>query len=263
MRYKLVVLDMDGTLLDNDHRVSEANREVIQRLNREGTKVILASGRPYESIHPYVKELGIELPIIAANGALIKCPRSSEVYYSTGLPINLAKEIVEYGKENHYPISLYLDSEVHTFNESMVKVHWELESLNARVIDTFDGGKEVYKIIYKNTPQKIEEAFKHLEQIYKEKLYITRSDDTYLDVMNSNASKGKALHQLLGRLHISSHEVLVMGNSFNDIAMFEVAGFAIAMDNSPQEVKDAADFVTKSNYEDGVAYALDKYINNF
>lgn len=260
MQYKLVVLDMDGTLLNNDHHVSEANIEVIQRLNREGTKVVLASGRPYESIYPYVKELGIDLPIIAANGALIKCPLSSETYYSTSLPIHLAKEIVEYGKENQYPISLYLDSEVHTFNESMVNVHWELESLNARVIDRFEDGKEIYKIIYKNTPQKIEEAFKHLEQKYKEKLYITRSDDTYLDVMNINASKGKALYQLLDRLQISSNEVLVMGNSFNDIAMFEVAGFAIAMDNAPQDVKDAADFVTKSNNEDGVAYALDRYI---
>lgn len=260
MQYKLVVLDMDGTLLDNEHHVSNANKEAIDRLKREGISVVLASGRPYESIYSYVKDLGIDLPIIAANGALIKNPLTSEVYYSTGLPINLAEEIVEYGQENHYPISLYLDGEVHTFNESMVKVHWELEKLKARVIDKFEGDKDLYKIIYANTPQKIEEAFKHLENKYKEKLYITRSDDIYLDVMNINASKGKALRQLMDMLHISSHEVLVMGNSFNDIAMFEVAGLAIAMDNSPQEIKDAADFVTKSNNEDGVAYALDRYI---
>lgn len=262
MQYKLVVLDMDGTLLNNEHHVSIANKEVIHRLKREGTSVVLASGRPYESIYPYVKDLDIDLPIIAANGALIKSPLTSEVYYSSGLPINLAEEIIEYGQENQFPISLYLDGEVHTFNESMVKVHWELEKINARLIDKFVGNRDLFKIIYANTPQKIEEAYIHLEQKYKEKLYITRSDAIYLDVMNINASKGKALYKLMDMLQISSHEVLVLGNSFNDIAMFEVAGLAIAMDNSPQEVKDAANFVTKSNNDDGVAYALDRYINN-
>nr|WP_311202604.1 HAD hydrolase family protein [Peribacillus sp. BBB004] len=81
----------------------------------------------------------------------------------------------------------------------MVKIHWELEKINARLIDKFVGNRELFKIIYANTPQKI---------------------------------------------------------------MFEVAGLAIAMDNSPQEVKDAANFVTKSNNDDGVAYVLDRYINN-
>jgi Cof subfamily protein (haloacid dehalogenase superfamily) len=262
MQYKLVVLDMDGTLLNNDHYVSSANKVAIHRLKTEGISLALASGRPYESIYPYVKDLGIDLPIIAANGALIKSPLLNKVNYSTALPINLAKEIIEYGQENQYPISLYHDGELHTFNESMVKVHWDLEKLNARVINKFEDEKDLYKIIYKNTPQKIEEAFNHLEQKYKGKLYITRSDDMYLDVMNINASKGKALQQLMEMLNISSHEVLVMGNSFNDITMFEVAGLAIAMDNSPQEVKNAADFVTKSNNDDGVAYALNRYIVN-
>ncbi|MEH7333570.1 Cof-type HAD-IIB family hydrolase [Neobacillus drentensis] len=262
MQYKLVVLDMDGTLLNDDHLVSDTNKEVIHRLKRVGTSVALASGRPYESIYPYVKDLEIDLPIIAANGALIKNPISNEVHYSASLPSELAKEIVEYGQENQYPISLYLDGEVHTFNENMVKVHWELEKLQARFIDKFEDEKELYKIIYAHTPEKIEDAFYRLEEKYKEKLYITRSDDRYLDVMNINASKGKALHQLMEMLQISSQEVLVIGNSFNDIAMFEVAGCAIAMENSPQEVKNAADFVTKSNNDNGVAYVLDRVMGN-
>lgn len=261
MRFKLVVLDMDGTLLDDNHQVSVANKEAILRLKREGVNVVLASGRPYESIYPYVEELGVDMPLIAANGALIKSPLTSEVYYSAGLPIHLAKKIIEYGQANHYPISLYLDGEVHTFNGSMVKVHWELEKLNASLIEKFESEKELYKIIYKHLPERIEEAFLHLEKEYKEQLYITRSDDTYLDVMNINASKGMALRQILDKLQFSSHEVLVMGNSYNDTTMFEVAGLSIAMENAPATVKEAADFVTKSNNEDGVAYAIERYMN--
>ena len=214
MQYKLVVLDMDGTLLDNEHRVSSANKEAIHRLKSEGVKVVLASGRPFESIYPYVHELGIDLPIIAANGALIKSPLTNEVFYSASLPSHLAKEIVEYGQANDYPISLYLDGEVHTFNESMVKIHWELEKLNANLIDQFDEEKTLYKIIYQNTPARIAEACNHLEQKYKEELYITRSDAIYLDVMNRDASKGKALKKLMSMLKILPQEALVMGNSF-------------------------------------------------
>ncbi|KKK38933.1 HAD family hydrolase [Mesobacillus campisalis] len=260
MQYKLVVLDMDGTLLNDKHQVSAANKEAIQRLKKHGIHIVLASGRPYESIYPYVNELGTDLPIIAANGALIKSPLTSEVYYSAGLPIHLTKEIVEYGQENQYPVSLYLDGEVHTFHESMVKVHWELEKLNAKLIEKFEGKKDLYKIIYRNIPEKIEEAFLHLEKKYRNQLYITRSDDIYLDIMNINVSKGMALRQILETHHFSPDEVVVMGNSYNDTTMFEVAGLSIAMENSPAVVKEAADFVTKSNNEDGVAYALERYI---
>ncbi|GLC90040.1 Cof-type HAD-IIB family hydrolase [Lysinibacillus piscis] len=260
MQYKLVVLDMDGTLLNDNHGVSEANKEAIHRIKKMGVGVTVASGRTYESIYPFIEDLGIDLPIIAANGAFIKNPLSGEVYYSESLPRHLAEEIIEYGQKHQFEMSLYLDAEVHTFNESMAKVHLELEKLQAKLIDKFDSDKELYKIIYGQTPEKIEEACEYLADKYKDSLYITRSADMCLDVMNMNVSKGNGLQQVMEKLHISPEEVIVMGNSFNDLPMFEVAGLAIAMDNAPQEVKNMADFVTISNNDDGVAHALTKFI---
>lgn len=258
MQYKLVVLDMDGTLLDNKHKVSEENKRAILSLTENGVGVVLASGRPFESIFPYTEDLGIDLPIVATNGALIKDPKTKEAIYSKELPFEYAKDIIQYGKENGYQISLYSDQGVLTFNEEMVDLHRSLENLNAQLIDEFTGEQALYKLIYADTPERIEAAYRTLDEKYKGKLYITRSDDAFLDVMNMNASKGKALHKLMEKLDFTKEEVLVMGNSYNDIAMFEVAGYSIAMDNSPQKVKNTANYVTKTNQQHGVAHALTK-----
>src|SRR5690625_4643308 len=86
MQYKLVVLDMDGTLLNGENIVSEANKEIILQLSQQGVKFILASGRPYESLVPYAKDLRTDLPIISANGALVKAPDNEEVYFASYVP---------------------------------------------------------------------------------------------------------------------------------------------------------------------------------
>ena len=102
-------------------------------------------------------------------------------------------------------------------------------------------------------------AYHTIHERYKENLYVTRSDDKFLDVMYINASKGNTLKHLMEVMGYSKEEVLVIGNSYNDIAMFEVAGLAVAMENSPQKVKNSAHYVTKTNDQHGVAYALDKF----
>lgn len=260
MSYKLVVLDMDGTLLDSNHQISKKNKAVINRLTREGIKFVLASGRPYQSLCSYVKDLGINLPVIATNGSVVKCPMTGKVHYKSVVPLDLAEEIINYGKEYKYSISLYLEDEIITLDPKMIKVHWELEKVEASIMNELVIGKAPNKIIYSANPERIKEAFKFLTNKYVEKLYITCSDDIYLDVMNLKTSKGRALSYMMDEMNIPSNEVMVIGNNFNDLAMFEVAGLAVAMANSPQKIKYEADFVTKSNMHDGVAYALEKFI---
>lgn len=256
MKYKLVVLDMDGTLLNSNHKISETNKEILQRLASKGVEVVLASGRPFEAAYLYSKELGIDSPIIASNGAMVKSPRTEELYYSATVTKDLAEEIVEYGRQNDYPTSLYVSNEVYTYDERMEKLHIEVEGIHPTIINSFESDKPIYKVIYMDTPERIEEAYIHLEAAYRGKLYITRSADILLDVMSKEVSKGIALEKLRESLGIPKEEVIVFGNSYNDVSMFEEAGLAVAMENSPQAVKDAAHVVTKTNDEDGVAHIL-------
>lgn len=256
MNYKLVVLDMDGTLLNGKNRVPRKNRDAIKNLMERGVQFVVASGRPYESIVPYAKNLCIDLPIISANGALVKSPRTNEVYFSSSLPGKWVEEILLFAQETTFAVSLYLEDEILSFDKNMIDLHNNLEGLEAKKIENFAGNQPVLKILMANQPDIVAETIKRFEKKYRNELYVTSSEPYFLEVMNVNASKGIALKQLMKKLDVSSEEVVVMGNNFNDIPMFDVAGVAVAMANSPHKVQKVSDFVTKSNIEDGVAFAL-------
>ncbi|WP_027339711.1 Cof-type HAD-IIB family hydrolase [Halonatronum saccharophilum] len=260
MSYKLVAIDMDGTLLNDKHQVSKKNKEVIIKLANEGINFVLASGRPYNSLYPYTKELEVYLPLVTANGSIIKCPLTEKVYKKTGIGIEMAKEILDYGLSKDYGISFYYEGKVITLSEELVEIHRDLEGLEAHLVKDVNLQKSPIKIIFSGEVEEISKSFKELFNRYQGSLYITSSEEYILEVMNLEVSKGKALEYMIERMGIEAKEIIAIGNNFNDVAMFEVAGLSIAMDNSPQGVKNAADLVTKSNEEDGVAYALEKII---
>lgn len=260
MDIKLVVLDMDGTLLDNTHQVTQKNKATMKKLMKQGVQFILASGRPYESMEPYIKDLGMDLPVIAANGAFVKSPIDDKVYINSGVPLDLSQEIIDYGLEQGYAVSVYYEDGLSTFDEKMVDVHMELEGIDAQLTQDSTIIKPPNKIIYYDNPERIMEAFKIMEKSHGEKLYVTCSGELYLDFMNLQASKGNAVELLMDEMGLSKDQVMVVGNNYNDLAMFEHVGLAIAMENSPLEVKNQSDYVTKSNVEDGVAFALERFI---
>ena len=258
MKYKLVVLDLDGTLLNDEHEVSRENRTTISCLKKQGVQFMLASGRPYKSIVPYAMDLGLDLPIISANGSIVKSPKDNDVYVSSSLPKELAKEIIDFAKEQMFSISLYLENNILTFNDDLINLHRDLEKLEARKITRFLFEQPIFKILLVHHPKKIKETLHWLGTKYKNKLHITSSEQNFIEVMNINASKGIALKHLMKKMGLPSQEAIVFGNNFNDVSMFEIAGLSVAMLNSPYKVRNIADIVTKSNVEDGVAYALKK-----
>ncbi|AGB41736.1 HAD-superfamily hydrolase, subfamily IIB [Halobacteroides halobius DSM 5150] len=264
MSYKLVAIDMDGTLLNNQHQVSIENKKTIKQLAKQGIGFVLASGRPYDALHPYTQELEVYLPLITANGSVIKSTIDNKVYHKWQMPLKLAQKIYHYGLRNNFAVSLYFEDEIVTFDEELAQGHRELEKIEPKVmeVEEFEFTKAPIKILYYNNSDEITKAFSKLTKQYADKLYITRSDDEFLEFLNADVSKGMALEYLIERLDLTAEEVIAIGNNHNDIAMFEVAGLAVAMDNAPQEVKEEADFITKSNLDNGVAYALKKFILN-
>lgn len=260
MDIKLVVLDMDGTLLDSEHEITTKNKEVITKLMKQGVQFILASGRSYDSMAPYIKELGLDLPVISSNGAFVKSPKDHKIYCNLNVCLDLTQEIVDYGLEHEYGVSLYFEDGVSTLNEEMIDAHKEIEGLDVDLIKPNQIDKSPNKIIYFDNYERIGEAFKITEKRYGEKVYVTRSGDFYLDFMSLQTSKGYAVKIVMDAMDISKNEIMVIGDNFNDIPMFEHAGIAVAMGNALPEVKEQSDYVTKTNVEDGVAYALEKFI---
>ncbi len=258
MNYKLVAIDMDGTLLDKESRVLERNRIMIEKLADRGVDFVLASGRPYQSLHPYTEKLEVYLPLISANGSIIRCTLTDKIYHKSSISLDLAREILEYGEKNGYSVSLYYPDKIVTREEKMAKGHREEEGVEPKVVDKFSITTPPAKIIYYAAPPKIKRGVTYLSEKYKDELYVTQSDDEYLEVMNLEVSKGSALQYMMERMNFSAEEVVSIGNNYNDVAMFKVAGLSVAMENAPEGVKEAADFVTKNNEEAGVAYALEQ-----
>jgi len=261
VKYKLVAVDMDGTLLNDEHKVSDKNREAINRFANQGVSFILASGRPYQSLYPYTKELEVYLPLVTSNGSIVKCPLTDNIYHNKQIQLDLAEEILEYGYNNSHGISLYFGDRVITNQESIAKVHNDLEGIKAIIEEKHQLKEAPTKILFSGDPEEMSELFALLAERYEDKLYITQSDEEYVEVMNLEVSKGNALKYMMDKMNIDSKEVIAIGNQFNDVAMFEIAGLSIAMDNAPEGVKEKADFVTKTNLEDGVAYALEKFLS--
>lgn len=260
MNYKLVAIDMDGTLLNDDKEIPIENKKIIDELADRGVNFVLASGRPYQSLAPYTEKLEVYLPLISANGSLVKSSLTEKTYHQSDLPLEEAQEIIDYGLENDYGVSVYYDGRVLTNSEELAQGHWELEKIRPKVVEDLKLSESPIKIIYYGAETEIDQAFSFVGEKYKNKLYVTRSDEQYLEVMNIAVSKGQALQQMMDKMNIDPEEVIAIGNNFNDVAMFEVAGLAVAMANAPQEVKEEADMVTDSNDEHGVATALERIL---
>jgi Cof subfamily protein (haloacid dehalogenase superfamily) len=255
--YKVVAVDLDGTLLNREHLISEKSKKVIGRLTEQKVKFILASGRPFRSMLPYAEELRIKLPLITVNGARVKAIDNEKYCQTSFIPWKLAEQVIDYGRKHQGCLTIYGVEETYTFDQASAQRQLELEKIRLKVVEKLTSETKVLKIIFYALPEVDRKMAQSMRRLFGDQLYITQSDGIYLEVMNQGVSKGNALQRLLSDLEISRDEVVAFGNGLNDLSMFSVAAFSVAMANSPDEVKKRADFITKSNVEDGVVYALE------
>lgn len=282
--YKMIILDLDGTLLNDYKKVSKENLDLIQRAyNEKGIMSVIATGRPLEYVNEIFNLYGncFANYIIACNGAIIKNIKDNEyihkVTFTNDEVINLRNIFLE---ENANYMMLYTD-------EKTIK-----ETKNGKILDN-SGVSIVQK---KAKIENIEDVIKNnlnlmkllcviggdtlaLEKIIKKinKLegiepsvicnYLCKTEDStfeskYIDIMKKGCSKKNAIHILADRLKIKQEEIMVMGDGGNDISMFECAGLKIAMENAEKYLKERADFITTSNNDSGVAKAIKKFIFN-
>lgn len=263
VKYKLIALDVDGTLLNDNHELSEQTKKTIQEVSRSGAEIVLCTGRGPQNSIPFMEQIGLTGYVISHNGAVTVDVVTKEVVHQYAMDTRAMLPYMDYFREQrvHFDVNtafnMYVDSvdgmavEVRSMYENFLMLPVNLPPL-----------QEFSEPIVKVT------AFDHadvLDKVHEEigkwtpEFNILRSGEYFVDLMHPDASKGNALQQLAKRRGVQSEEVLAIGNYFNDITMLTFAGLGIAMDNSPLEVKAAANEVTASNNEDGVHAALLKY----
>lgn len=261
---KLIAIDMDGTLLNEHHLVTDKVKKAITKASEAGIKIVLCTGRPVQAVYEYLKEL--ELPqdeenyVISLNGTVVQKTTTWEIVYSHELDhdhLKQAERLIEpfemnftYFDEKEYYYTgaptemLQFDADL----LGMEKVHLPLENLPHDLT--------IFKAMYVATETELDHLASSLPPFISENFYPIRSLSYVLELLPKNANKGEALTGLATKLGFTMDEVMAIGDGENDLDMMKVVGTSVAMGNAVDSIKLVAKHETKSNQEDGVAHAI-------
>ncbi|MCQ9209818.1 Cof-type HAD-IIB family hydrolase [Granulicatella seriolae] len=267
-RMKAIALDLDGTLLTSDKKISQATKETIQVAKDLGIKIILCTGRPLKGILHYLEELELVDDTdfsITYNGGLIQENKSGNVHYqktlskeevshiyqetySVGLPINMID--LDYAYETTYPAGV----------QSYYPQIMEILSFLKKNPDDFEDNHRFNKAVICTDQELLDQQAQQLPAEFFDSYTTVKSRPILLEVLPKGVSKGDALVRLADLLGISMDEMMACGDEENDLSMIEAAGFGVAMENAIDSLKEAADYITASNNHDGVAQAINYMI---
>lgn len=269
MIYEMLVLDLDGTLTNSEKKITPPTREALIEIQQCGKKVVLASGRPTPGVIPLAKELDLKdygSYILSFNGARITNCATGEIIYNKILPASVIPVVYEIVKEYDVDILTYSDDSIISgiCPNQYTDVESRINSLPVKRVDNFVEYVDfpVNKLLVTGDPAITE----HLEKILKHKFHsylnIYRSEPFFLEIMPQNIDKANSLQKLLNSVGLVADQMICCGDGFNDLTMIEYAGLGVAMENAQPVVKESADFITKSNDEDGVLYVINRFMRD-
>ncbi|UNC90785.1 Cof-type HAD-IIB family hydrolase [Candidatus Contubernalis alkaliaceticus] len=264
MSFKLLALDLDDTLLNEEFVISEKNKKAIHEAIRKGVTVTLATGRMFRSTLPYAQQLELDVPLITYHGALVKTARTQEQIFHCPVPLQAALEIIDLLEENGNHLNLYLNDELFVREDNeMIRLYVSIADVDYQSVGNL---REFLKVeptkmtMISSEEDTIKSYWNLFSQKYKNQLKVVPSKPYFLEITNARATKGQALKALADSLGVKREEVIAIGDSYNDIDMLEYAGLGVAVENAREDVKKAADYITASNINDGVTQVINKYI---
>ena len=287
--YKLVAIDLDGTMLNSYGMVTENTKQAIKNTINKGTEVIIASGRPIDSIKTIAKEIGSENYFIAGNGALIYDIKKDEIIYEKFMNKQKVLEIIKICEENSIAYNIYTEKTIiakglkynvlYYYKENLKKE--ESKKTNITIVEDVyeyiknsenekflkitvcDETKSVFNSIIRKL--RTVEDIDVLDVLHMSRKMIKQGTEDvqieyyYTEISLKDVDKWNAIEYLANKMNISKDEIIAIGDNINDKEMIENAKVGIAMGQSTPVITEIADFVTTNNNEDGVAKALEKY----
>ncbi|MFR9503524.1 MAG: Cof-type HAD-IIB family hydrolase [Rikenellaceae bacterium] len=267
MKYKILVLDLDGTLTNDKKEITPRTLEVLERAQRAGVKLVLASGRPTYGITPLAKELKMDQYggyILSFNGGKIIDAKSMEVLYAQTLPQSLVPSLYGEARAAGAVILSYRDESILTEEPKNRYVEHEsfLTKMEAVRVEEFCQAInfDPDKCLIVGEAEQLIPLVDHLNAKFGEQLSAYRSEPFFLEVVPKGIDKALSLRRLLEHMGCGVSDMVAVGDGYNDLSMIRLAGFGVAMANAQEEVKQVADYITLSNEEDGVAELVERYI---
>ena len=267
---RLIISDIDGTILDDQHQVDSKLKDMIPLLSREKIPFVLASARSPIGMEPISRELKLgDNPLACYNGALVikGDPQAYETIIEHPLDKEEIRTFLELVKAEFPSVSINLYSGKDWIADRLDKwvqieaaITGERPMIQNELIPVLNAQMPVHKLLLIDQAPVIQKLHDYLQTLDFAKTAFYLSKDNYMEVTAKHVSKEQALYELAQHYQVPLEEVMTVGDNFNDLPMLRLAGLGVAMDNAPEAVKNEAKAVTKSNNEHGVAEAIKEYV---
>ncbi|MBX3118883.1 MAG: HAD family phosphatase [Fimbriimonadaceae bacterium] len=262
---RLLALDLDGTLLDPERKLTQVHIDAVRRARDAGIVIALASGRNVASIEAFAKELEIEGPMVCSNGAHVLSSPTHEIAH-TSLSQNTASQLMAYALGNNLHLSIYARHDVffpHRNRWSDIYTERVRHVVPKMMEQQSTAGIEVTKMLFADDANVIEGHVGSIQTLLKgQEVSIVRSEADYLEILPGGINKGLGLSQVVEYFGLKPEEIAAIGDYYNDLEMLQYAGFSAAMQTAPLEVQAAANLVVPSSVEGGVACFIDAFLLN-
>ena len=275
-QYKVIALDLDDTLLHSDKTISQNTIDTLQKAQSQGFSIAIATGRHPKSAVKFMKQLGClneNSYAVCFNGAgVVRLSDYVAFDHHIGYPMvfkesvkgNLVKKITAFAHEHGCKVHGYSVTRGLLIEDHNPYTQREIDNgfVGFEAIDftKVDDNEEFFKILIVGETEKLEEIRALISQEFLDFFSVVRSDPNFLEFIPNHATKGSALEHLCQALGYTKDNAIAFGDAENDLAMIKTAGLGVAMQNGFQIVKDAADVVTLTNDEDGVAFLIKKFL---
>src|SRR5690625_39301 len=284
---KLIAIDLDGTLLNKENKISKQNLEAIKHAQATGVEVVIATGRAQFDVKKIFERTGIQTWIVGTNGATIHQP-NGELFHAVPMEDQHVNEILEWLDQESFHYEVFSEKAIYTPQNGRELLNIEMdraksanpdtdmEELQAAVQrqfsqegfstiqsyqDVLEMDADIYNILaFSFAEKKLAKGWKKFGS--RQDLTIVSSSKHNFELEHKNASKGIALQSLAEKLNIRLEDTAAVGDSFNDLSMLKIAGRSAAMGNADQEIKNKAHEVTLTNDEDGVAHFIEALTKN-
>ncbi len=261
MKYKIIFISLDNTLLDNDQHISTYNKKIITKLKKHNVDIVLTSSKHLNEVIEFAKQLNIKPYVISSNGAVVYDYIEDNIIYENTMDNKTVKSILEYATKND--LKIYIDTENKRYCNQITEDNKTLSLIKDKELKIHQ-----ITVLSKNYNRMIS-----LPELFNTKHFDIYNNDSSINLrerkplqnhtyrhnyINVGVSKGKGINELLEHLKLDKEDAVGIGYTYNDLSMFESVDLSIAMDNATSLLKESANITTKSNNEDGVGFILNK-----
>jgi len=265
--YKLIAMDLDGTLLNGKRQIPARCLENIKKIKEKGIKVVLATGRPLHGIKPFLKTLDMlddDSYVVVYNGALVVNATGKDILFERPVSLDAYKELYALSKQLNVNIHAIINGGAVLTPKNNPYTGAESSMNHTPVyegpVENVDPATKIIKVMFVDDPKKLDSIKPLLPEWAKEKYTILRSSDIFLEFLYKGVNKAVGVAAIAEHFGIKPQEVICVGDEENDIAMIQYAGLGVAMGNAIEELKAEADYITLTNEEEGVAHVIEKFI---